>query len=144
MCSMFIFKEEKKEFNYAYLAPLALVPVWYMWGNWAYVSKATFLHGVSVLDTSIRGVVSKLGSLVGRVDEMESNSMMRFGEIRRDLAHVETLLATLMKQSNVIEAEVKCTSQGVKVLCNTVSDVIESKNFSVDHALKQLQMLKKT
>lgn len=141
---MFIFKEEKKEFNYAYLAPLALVPVWYMWGNWAYVSKATFLHGIDVLNTSIRSLTSKLGSLVGRVNEMESSSMMKFSEIRRDLAHVETLLATLMKQSNVIEAEIKCTSQGVRVLCNTVSDVIENKNFSADHALEQLKMLRKT
>ena len=141
---MFIFKEEKKEFTYAYLAPLALVPVWYMWGNWAYVSKATFLHGIDVLNTSIQSLASKLGSLVGRVNEMESSSMMKFSEIRRDLAHVETLLATLMKQSNVIEAEIKCTSQGVRVLCNTVSDVIENKNFSTDHALEQLKMLRKT
>tara|TARA_Y100001958_G_C21157407_1_gene492118 strand:- start:337 stop:762 length:426 start_codon:yes stop_codon:yes gene_type:complete len=140
---MFLFKEKPKPtYSLAYLTPIALIPLWYFWGNWAYVSKATFMQGVSVIDTSIRSLTNKLNKLVGRVDDMDSNSMMKFGEIRRDLAHVETLLATLMKQSNVIEAEIKCTAQGVKVLCNTVSDVIENKNFSPEHALKELRCLK--
>ena len=98
---MFAFREPKPapKMNYWYMSPLALIPVWYLWGNWAYVSKATFQKGISILETALRGITTNVQRLTGRVDEMENKSLLKFGEIRRDLAHVETLMTLNEKQT---------------------------------------------
>ena len=111
--------------SYMWYLPLTALPVWYLWGNWAYVSKATFESGVSTLNTALGLVTSKLGRLVGRVDGLESKTLLKLSEVRRDLAHVESMIATLMEKSNVIEAETRCAAQGVKVLCRAVVGVVD-------------------
>ena len=138
---MFAFREPKPapKMNYWYMSPLALIPVWYLWGNWAYVSKATFQKGISILETALRGITTNVQRLTGRVDEMENKSLLKFGEIRRDLAHVETLIATLNEKTNVIEAETKCAAQGVRVLCRTMATIIEEEKVNKEQTLTELR-----
>ena len=137
---MFFKKEPPpREINYMYFTPLALIPVWYFWGNWAYVSKATFQSGMDLIDIAMGKATQQIKRLVGRVDEMEHKALLKFGELRRDLAHVETMIATLMEKSNAIEAEARCAAQGVKVLCRTVSAVIDDGHVNKQHTLQELR-----
>ena len=71
-------------------------------------------------------VLQRFGVVESRLDDIERTLLTKTAEIKRDVAHVETMLARMGAQVSTIETQTASSSSGVKLLCDVVARSLDN------------------
>ena len=71
-------------------------------------------------------VLQRFGVVESRLDDIERTLLTKTAEIKRDVAHVETMLARMGGQVSTIETQTASSSSGVKMLCDVVARSLDN------------------
>ncbi len=104
----------------------------YMVGGRHYVSSQQFKKAYNALQTQVtdlsnalvnvkQKVLEKFGIVEKRLDDVERTILTKTAEIKRDVANVETMLASMSSKVDKIDHQTEKSAAGVRLLCDTVA-----------------------
>lgn len=102
-----------------------------------YVTTRQFKTTCDALQTQIASVTNTLHNVKKivlarftrvdtRLDDIERTVLAKTAELKRDLAHLETLVARLGGQITLIQSQTNTSSAGVKLLCGVVASSLDN------------------
>ena len=123
----------------------------YMLGGRNYVNTQQFKKAYHALQTQVTGVskalvnvktkvLEKFGIVETRLDDIERTVLSKSAEIKRDVAHVETMLVSMGEKVDKIDNQTKRSATGIDLLCSVVAEnlanTLQNKDEVIEHLNK--------
>jgi hypothetical protein len=124
----------------------------YMVGGRHYVSSQQFKKAYNALQTQVtdlskalvnvkQKVLEKFGIVEKRLDDVERTILTKTAEIKRDVANVETMLASMSSKVDKIDHQTEKSAIGVRLLCDTVAGNLGNTLQNKEKIIEELKSL---